>query len=88
MPGRLNETWFKVDEPGTYYGQCSELCGNDHGFMPIMVQALSKADFDAWVGRGQEEVRARRTAPPATQRRCRAGELRTADIAKAEGKQG
>ena len=49
VPGRLNETWFKVDQPGVYYGQCSELCGNGHGFMPIMVQALSKADYDKWV---------------------------------------
>jgi cytochrome c oxidase subunit 2 len=49
VPGRLNETWFKVDAPGVYYGQCSELCGNGHGFMPIMVQALSKADYDAWL---------------------------------------
>ncbi|HZT18136.1 MAG TPA: cytochrome c oxidase subunit II [Dongiaceae bacterium] len=49
FPGRLNETWFKVDEPGIYYGQCSELCGNGHGFMPIMVKAVSKADYDKWV---------------------------------------
>jgi cytochrome c oxidase subunit 2 len=49
VPGKLNNTWFKVEQPGTYYGQCSELCGNGHGFMPIMVQAVSKADFDKWV---------------------------------------
>jgi cytochrome c oxidase subunit 2 len=49
VPGKLNDTWFKVTAPGTYYGQCSELCGNGHGFMPIMVQAVSKADFDKWV---------------------------------------
>ncbi len=48
VPGKLNDTWFKVEQPGVYYGQCSELCGNGHGFMPIMVQALSKADFDKW----------------------------------------
>ena len=48
VPGKLNDTWFKVTEPGVYYGQCSELCGNGHGFMPIMVQAVSKADFDKW----------------------------------------
>jgi cytochrome c oxidase subunit 2 len=53
VPGRLNETWFKVDQPGLYYGQCSELCGNGHGFMPIMVQALSKADYDAWVAQAK-----------------------------------
>ncbi len=48
VPGKLNDTWFKVEQPGVYYGQCSELCGNGHGFMPIMVQALGKADFDKW----------------------------------------
>ena len=53
VPGRLNETWFKVEHPGLYYGQCSELCGNGHGFMPIMVQALSKADYDAWVAQAK-----------------------------------
>ena len=49
VPGRLNETWFKIEQPGTYYGQCSQLCGNGHGFMPIVVKAVSKADFDLWV---------------------------------------
>ncbi len=48
VPGKLNDTWFKVDQPGVYYGQCSELCGNGHGFMPIMIQAVSKADFEKW----------------------------------------
>jgi cytochrome c oxidase subunit 2 len=49
IPGRVNETWFKVDRIGTYYGQCRELCGVDHAFMPIEVHAVSQADFDAWV---------------------------------------
>ena len=49
VPGKLNDTWFKVTAPGTYYGQCSELCGNGHGYMPIMVQAVSKADYQKWV---------------------------------------
>jgi cytochrome c oxidase subunit II len=48
VPGKLNDTWFKADQPGVYYGQCSELCGNGHGYMPIMIQVLSKADFDKW----------------------------------------
>ena len=48
IPGRLNNGWFKVDKVGTYYGQCSELCGKDHGFMPIEVKVVSQADFDAW----------------------------------------
>ncbi|WCT73434.1 cytochrome c oxidase subunit II [Sphingomonas naphthae] len=49
VPGRLNETWFKVDKPGVYFGQCSELCGARHGFMPIAVEVLPKAQFAAWV---------------------------------------
>lgn len=49
VPGRLNETWFKAEKTGTYYGQCSELCGVDHAFMPIEIKVVSQADFDAWV---------------------------------------
>lgn len=50
VPGRLNETWFNVDKEGLYYGQCSELCGKDHAFMPIAVRVVSKADYEAWAG--------------------------------------
>lgn len=49
VPGRLNETWFNVKKEGVYYGQCSELCGVKHAFMPIVVQAVSKAQFDQWI---------------------------------------
>ena len=49
IPGRVNETWFKAERIGTYYGQCRELCGVDHAFMPIEVHVVSQADFDAWV---------------------------------------
>ena len=51
IPGFVNEAWFKVDadKPGLYRGQCAELCGRDHGFMPIVVDARSKADFAAWL---------------------------------------
>lgn len=48
-PGRLNETWFRIDKVGTYYGQCSELCGSRHAFMPIEVHVVSRPEFDAWV---------------------------------------
>jgi cytochrome c oxidase subunit 2 len=48
VPGRLNETWFKVERAGLYHGQCSELCGKDHAFMPITVRAVSQEEFDAW----------------------------------------
>ncbi|MFZ5608303.1 MAG: cytochrome c oxidase subunit II [Pseudomonadota bacterium] len=49
VPGRINEVWFKVEEEGVYYGQCSELCGRDHGFMPIVVEVVSKERFAAWL---------------------------------------
>lgn len=49
VPGRLNETWFKADRIGVYYGNCRELCGIDHAFMPIEVRVVSQADFDAWI---------------------------------------
>jgi cytochrome c oxidase subunit 2 len=49
VPGRLNETWFKIDRPGVYFGQCSELCGARHGFMPIAVEVVSPAQFAQWI---------------------------------------
>ena len=49
VPGRLNETWFKADRVGIYYGNCRELCGVDHAFMPIEVHVVSQADYEAWV---------------------------------------
>ncbi len=49
IPGRLNETWFKAEREGVYYGQCSELCGKDHAFMPIMVRVVSEQAFSAWL---------------------------------------
>jgi cytochrome c oxidase subunit 2 len=55
IPGRLNETWLRIEQPGIYYGQCSELCGDYHGFMPIEIEAMSKSDFEAWTKRAQEE---------------------------------
>jgi cytochrome c oxidase subunit 2 len=48
-PGRINETWVKVDRPGVYFGQCSELCGARHGYMPIAVEVVPEAQFAAWV---------------------------------------
>lgn len=49
IPGRVNETWFKADRVGTFYGQCSELCGVDHAFMPIEIRVVTQAEFEAWV---------------------------------------
>jgi cytochrome c oxidase subunit 2 len=48
IPGRLNETWFKATKLGVYYGQCSELCGKDHAFMPITVKVVNDKDYDDW----------------------------------------
>ena len=49
VPGRINETWFKADKVGTYYGQCSELCGIKHAFMPITVRVVSEEDYVEWL---------------------------------------
>ncbi len=49
IPGRLNETWFKADRTGVFYGQCSQLCGINHSYMPIEVHVVSQPEFDAWV---------------------------------------
>ena len=75
VPGLLNETWFKVDRPGVYYGQCSELCGARHAFMPIAVEVVSRPQFAAWVAskggtmpgpRGAANPDATSAASPAT----------------------
>lgn len=54
VPGRLNETWFRVEEVGTYYGQCSELCGIRHAFMPIVVEVVTQEAFDVWLARAKD----------------------------------
>jgi len=63
MPGRINETWMKVEKEGRYYGQCSELCGVDHSYMPIVVDVVSKEKFQEWVGKEQQAAQ----GPAATQ---------------------
>jgi cytochrome c oxidase subunit 2 len=64
IPGFINEAWFDIDadKTGTYRGQCAELCGRDHGFMPIVLEVKSKADFDAWL----QQQRAALKQPPDT----------------------
>ena len=75
VPGRINETWFKVDRPGVYFGQCSELCGTKHAFMPIAIEVVSKERFAEWTAAKQAEngitppgaeAAATGQAPPAT----------------------
>ena len=63
VPGRLNETWFRATREGTYYGQCSELCGTNHAFMPIKVRVVSKEAFDKWVAEAKRRYAAA-DAPP------------------------
>lgn len=58
VPGRLQETWMKIEHEGSYYGQCSELCGVDHGYMPINVVAVSKEAFADWVKTAQQKFKA------------------------------
>jgi cytochrome c oxidase subunit II len=55
IPGRINESWFRILRPGIYYGQCSELCGDLHGFMPIMVKAVPKDEFKTWVEQAKKQ---------------------------------
>lgn len=63
IQGRVNETWFQVDRAGTFYGQCSELCGQNHAYMPIEVRAVPRAEFDAWVAQQGGTVAAASTTP-------------------------
>jgi len=58
IPGRLNETWFKATKDGMYYGQCSELCGKDHAFMPIAVRVVSDREFAAWIEQAKKKYAA------------------------------
>ncbi|GAA0717593.1 cytochrome c oxidase subunit II [Dokdonella soli] len=74
IPGIINDNWTQIDTPGTYRGQCVELCGKDHGFMPIVIRALPKADFEQWLSAQEAEAAAAKNtataqaaAPPAAQ---------------------
>ena len=58
IPGRLNETWFKAEKTGLYYGQCSELCGSRHAFMPINVRVVTQEEFEKWLVEAKEEFAA------------------------------
>ena len=67
IPGYINEMWFRADEPGTFRGQCVELCGRDHGFMPVVVVVKPQAEYDAWLAE-QKAARQAASAPaPAAQ---------------------
>jgi len=61
IPGRLNETWFKATREGWFYGQCSELCGTNHAYMPIAVHVVKQEEFDAWVKKKSAELNGKKT---------------------------
>src|SRR5205807_7325217 len=58
VPGRLNHTWFKATQTGTFYGECSELCGVRHAFMPIEVKVVSQPEFDSWLAGAKKKFAA------------------------------
>ncbi len=71
IPGFVNEFWFQAEEPGTYRGQCAELCGRDHGFMPVVVEVLPTAEYDSWLAENRPadagpETRMAAAAPAAS----------------------
>ena len=72
VPGRINETWVEITREGTFYGQCSEICGSGHSYMPIAVKAVSKEDYAAWVETAKKEF-ARIDEPASPTRVARAG---------------
>ncbi len=63
IPGRMNETWFKAEREGIYYGQCSQLCGRDHAFMPIEVRVVSEKAYTAWLGQAKKKYAEDDNAP-------------------------
>lgn len=65
IPGMVNEAWTEIEEEGIYRGQCAELCGKDHGFMPIVVEAVSPEDYREWVETQQQQTARRDNDPPA-----------------------
>jgi cytochrome c oxidase subunit II len=80
IPGFVRDSWFKVDTPGVYRGQCAELCGKEHGFMPIVVEALPEDKYKRWLAQQQAKSGAAATAASAA-----AGKTYTLDELKTEG---
>jgi cytochrome c oxidase subunit 2 len=84
IPGYINEMWFKAEKPGVYRGQCAELCGRDHGFMPVVVEVKPRAEFDAWLEAQKAAMQASR-APAAKVAQVTSTDERTAlRVANAE----
>jgi cytochrome c oxidase subunit II len=66
VPGRMNEVWFLAEKEGLFYGQCSELCGKDHAYMPIAIRVVSKEDYTAWQATAAADLGAANTQLIAT----------------------
>lgn len=67
VPGRTNEAWMRITRPGTYYGQCSEICGTGHAYMPIEIKAVSKQEFAVWIEEAKEQYASNSARPDLTQ---------------------
>jgi cytochrome c oxidase subunit 2 len=63
VPGRLSETWFRAEREGVYHGQCSELCGRDHAYMPITIRVVSQPEYETWLGQAREKFASNDKAP-------------------------
>ena len=81
IPGFVNEAWAQIDTPGIYRGQCAELCGKDHGFMPIVVRAVSKDDYRAWLATEKSKLPVPAQAPAAEEPAAEPAEAPAADAA-------
>jgi cytochrome c oxidase subunit II len=91
IPGVVNAAWTNINTPGTYRGQCAELCGQDHGFMPIVVKAVSQEDFAKWLADQQKPAAPAAPAPapaPASTAASPAPAQATAQVAPAHATQG
>jgi cytochrome c oxidase subunit 2 len=80
IPGFVNELWFRADETGTFRGQCAELCGRDHGFMPVVVEVKSQADYDTWL-KAQQDATRQAAQPPAAVAAPAAATTKNDDVA-------
>lgn len=76
VPGRLNQTWFKANREGIFYGQCSELCGRDHAFMPIAIRVVSQQAYEAWLADAKKKFAAVEPTSAPTRVAARAEEAR------------
>ncbi len=88
VPGRVNETWVRIDKEGTFYGQCSEICGTGHGFMPVEVKGVSKAEFAAWVAQNGGAAAGTENAVPEATRMVPSSEEMTSEKTMIEEKAG